>query len=132
MSLRKKISVINFIKNYFKTFSSMDINNIIKYYDLPLVIIDSSSKKEPFIVLKKKKELKNYFFNLFKILKKIYKYKLTKIEKIIYLKRKYKYTIINLSAARYKENKIVFQRIKITYLIKKKINGFKIVCFVVK
>ena len=62
MSLRKKISVINFIKNYFKTFSSMDINNIIKYYDLPLVIIDSSSKKEPFIVLKKKKRVKKLFF----------------------------------------------------------------------
>jgi len=69
---------IEFIKKYIISFSSKKSGNISKYYNLPLVIFDKNNKKNV-LIIKTKKDFKNYFDNLFKVLLLFHGYKKTKI-----------------------------------------------------
>ena len=123
---------IKFLKKYIKDFSSMDISKIEKYYDLPMVILNTKLENKPIVILKNRKEFRKYFFNLFNILKKIYNYKLTKVEDIKLLKKNNKYQILQIFAKRYDKKKLIIKKLHIQYILEKKLNRFKIISFLIK
>mgnify|MGYP001386172747 FL=1 len=117
---------IEFIKKYIISFSSKKSGNISKYYDLPLVIFDKRDNKKNVLIIKTKKDFKNYFDNLFKALLLLYGYQKTKIKKIKLIKKN---SIISLNLLRINNKNKIIQRLKCTYFLTEKkqkliINGF--------
>ena len=123
---------IKFLKKYIKDFSSKDISKIEKYYDLPIVILNTKLENKPIVILKNRKDFRKYFSNLFNILKKIYNYELTKVENIKLLKKNNKYQILQIFAKRYDKKKLVIKKLHIQYFLEKKLNKFKIISFLIK
>ena len=130
--MKKNISSVKFLKGYIKDFSSKNLSKIEKYYNLPIVIVNTKLENKPIVILKNRNDFRKYFSNLFHILKKIYNYKLTKVENIKLLKKNNKYQILQLFAKRYDNKKLVIKKLHIHYILEKKLNRFKIVGFLIK
>ena len=130
--MKKNISSVKFLKGYIKDFSSKNLSKIEKYYNLPIVIVNTKLENKPIVILKNRNDFRTYFSNLFHILKKIYNYKLTKVENIKLLKKNNKYQILQLFAKRYDNKKLVKKKLHIHYILEKKLNRFKIVGFLIK
>jgi hypothetical protein len=125
-------SLKSFMYTYIKDFSKGDVKYIVPYYDFPLTIVDQTRIENNVISsIKNKKQFKNYFNKLYKVLKIIYGYKKSKVIKI-QLKNKKKNCIsvkMIVSRLNYKNEK--FQKLELTYYVKKIKNEYKFFCFVV-
>ena len=125
-------SLHSFMHNYINAFSKGETKNIIPYYSFPITIVDQYDiKNNAILVIKNIKQFKDYFSNLYKVLKNFYRYKKTKITKIVSINENKNFSTVKVIALRLNYKNEKFQKIELTYYLKKVKNEYRIFCFVV-
>jgi len=118
--------------NYINAFSKGETKNIIPYYSFPITIVDQYDiKNNAILVIKNIKQFKDYFSNLYTILKKFYRYKKTKITKIVSINENKNFSTVKVIALRLNYKNEKFQKLELTYYLKKVKNEYRIFCFTI-